>query len=149
VEDIALENFRFPVIAVKGAIVHLYETPAALTTCTRAALKSGWFHDLLLVDVSGTGRRVRRAERIGTVGPFWGFDIFLSQRLRVALQFDGEPFLVSLPDLKRHLLNALEARPEHWDRGQSLPVWRARITEATSRNELLQLLAARGKAPNR
>ena len=99
----SIDNLRFPVIAVRGPIARVYATQNDLLRCTRSALRRGWFHDLLLVDARGNGRRVREATRVGTAGPFWGIDIFLNQWLRVMLHFDGDSVVVPLPELKRYL----------------------------------------------
>jgi hypothetical protein len=136
----SIDDLRFPVIAVRGPIARVYATPNDLLTCTRSALRRGWFHDLLLVDSLGNGRRVRKATRVGTVGLFWGVDIFLNQWLRVMLHFDGDSVLVSLPDLKRYLLRTVEVAPGQWDCGRSSSELRALIAGATTREELLSLM---------
>ena len=136
----SIDSLRFPVIAVRGPIARVYATPDDLLTCTRSALRRGWFHDLLLVDARGNGRRVREATRVGTVGPFWGIDIFLNQWLRVMLHFDGDSVVVPLSELKRYLLRAVEVAPGKWDSGRSPSELRARIADASSREELLSLM---------
>lgn len=136
----SIDNLRFPVIAVRGPIARVYATPNDLLTCTRSALRRGWFHDLLLVDARGNGRRVREATRVGTVGPFWGLDIFLNQWLRVMLHFDGDSVVVPLQELKRYLLLAVEGAPGRWDGGRSMSELRSLIAGATSREELLSLM---------
>ena len=136
----SIDNLRFPVIAVRGPIARVYATQNDLLTCTRSALRRGWFHDLLLVDARGNGRRVREATRVGTAGPFWGIDIFLNQWLRVMLHFDGDSVVVPLPELKRYLLRAVEVAPGQWDGGRSPSELRALIAGATTRDELLRLM---------
>ena len=67
-------------------------TVDALTTCTKVALKNGYFDDLLIVDANGVGYQVKGARKLHGVGPFFGYNIFLNQRIKVELLTDGPRF---------------------------------------------------------
>lgn len=97
------------------------------------------FDDLLIIDSQGSGYRVRGADKLHGVGPFWGYNIFLNQRLRVQLNFTEGPISFSLDDVK----GLVERSFRHWNGWASrgdLKDLRNRVSSATSFKELSELL---------
>lgn len=79
-----------------------------LTITTSFALKHGKLSDLLLVDSKGVAVRVRNALKLHSVGPFWGLNIFLNRRIKVELCYEGDPFTISVTELRKRLLESFE-----------------------------------------
>jgi hypothetical protein len=76
----------FPVLCFYGDLVRTRESYDKLTTTTAAGLKNGYFRDLLLVDSGGRAIRLTDARKLRGIGPFFGYNIFMNQRIKVELE---------------------------------------------------------------
>jgi hypothetical protein len=55
---------------------------------------------MTVVDSNGTGIKIKDAHKLHGVGLFWGYKLFLNQRIRVELEPSGEPFAVSVAEVR-------------------------------------------------
>ena len=97
------------------------------------------FDDLLLIDSRGAGYRVHGASKLHSVGPFWGYNIFLNQKLRVRLNFTEGPIKISLEDVKE-LIERSFKRWSGWPSRGDFKVLRKRVSAATSFRVLAEIL---------
>jgi hypothetical protein len=110
-----------------------------LTITTSYALKHGKFARLLLVDSKGMAARVRSARKLHSVGPFRGFNIFLNQRIKIELCYEGNLFPISLTELREMLLESFE-KWHGWSSAENFEELRAKVTRATTFGELFDAL---------
>jgi hypothetical protein len=61
-----------------------------------------------IVDSTAQRYRVRNAEKVGHIGPFWGFNVFGGQTILVALDLEPLP-RQSEEALKKQVLQAMQA----------------------------------------
>ena len=77
---------EYPVMCFGDDLAEVLLNEEELTICGRSDLgKKGWFDGLQLVDSAGRRYRVVKAKKLHAIGPFWGFRLFLSQRIKVDL----------------------------------------------------------------
>jgi hypothetical protein len=104
-----VEDLRYPVLCFSQHLARVSQTADALTTCSKLALRKGGYYDnLLVVDSAGVGLRIKGAEKVRGVGPFWGYNIFLNQRVKVRPHIDGAPIQASLAKVKRYVLDSFD-----------------------------------------
>jgi hypothetical protein len=102
-----LDNLAYPVLCFSQGLARVKRSADALATCTKPALrKGGWYEDLLVVDSTGMALRVTGATKLHGVGPFWGYNIFLNQRIKVRPHVEGPPLQLSLEDVRRRVLDS-------------------------------------------
>lgn len=135
-----LAQLEFPALCFNEKIVQLVSSAAVITLCTRAALKAGWYHGLIVVGSNGTAVRIKSARKLHGVGFLWGFNVFLNQRIRVEIEADGEPFTISFEELRRMIRGCIHSW-HLWSARPDFPEFRARLLGATTIREILQTLS--------
>jgi hypothetical protein len=115
-------------------------TAEHLTLNTASGLRGGYYRDLRLVDSRGKWFRVRSARKLHGVGPVWGYNLFLNQRIRVALELDDEHRQADVAEVRHIVLKEFSAWHGWKSRGdfQSL---RRRVQAARTLPDILAILA--------
>lgn len=106
-----------------------------LTITTSYGLKHGKLEGLLLVDHEGTAVRVEGARKLRGVGPFGGYGIFLNQKIKVELVYEGDPFPMPLADFKERLSQSFEEW-HGWSAGSDFEDLREAVERATTYEEI-------------
>ena len=131
---------NFPVICFERGFVSIRRDWDKLTTTTTAGLRNGMYRDLLVVDSSGRSLRVKDARRVQGIGPFWGFNIFLNQRIRVELLTEGDLHQVTTDDVKSRVLKSFQEW-KGWSSSDRFDELRERTSSARSIPEIIQILS--------
>lgn len=137
-----VSDLQFPVVCFNKLGPSTFERAVDLQTIFVAALRQGWFQDLLVFDSSGRKFRVSKVVRSGSVGPFWGFSLFFSRRIRVDLFLEIVSEEASLVELKALVLKDF-ADWHGWASRGDFPALKNRIAEAPSIPELIRQLTSR------
>lgn len=135
-----IEYMTFPVLRFSGGMVFPALTQSELLTCTKVALKKGFFHGLEVIDSSGKLFTIRSARKLCGVGPFWGFNIFLNQRIRVELDFKSGPKQLTIEEVRSKIIKVLNG-PQEWNSRGDYTELITFIEEATSVSEMVSILA--------
>lgn len=131
-------KLNFPIVAFSKSVVHYARDKAEITICSRIALRNGLYTNMQIIDCDGAHYHVINALKLGTVGPLWGLNIFLNQKIRIELNFSDEVSNVSLEDFKRIILSAIT------EQGDSDGMYNqkiASIRRATTIREIIEMLA--------
>jgi hypothetical protein len=99
---------RFPVLGLSRGHLIAFRDLDALTTCGEAGLKSGFFKDLVLLDAEGNKYKVTGTRNLGAAGPFGGFRLLRSRKIRIDLDL-AAPEKLSLEEAKQWVSNVLSA----------------------------------------
>jgi hypothetical protein len=126
---------NYPVICFNQSIFLIRRSEEDLTLANKLGLRRGFFNDLKIVDSKGVLYHVAGASKICGVGLFWGYDLFLSQRIRVALHFSGEPRTISVEDIKDMIRKCGRGWSLRQDREE---LWTS-VLEADSVSEIFQV----------
>jgi hypothetical protein len=137
--EINVAAIQFPVLCFAQSIVRVKQNPDELTTCTKVALRNKFFDNMLIVEMGGKGYKVKGAKKLRGVGPFWGYNIFLNQKVKVDLLFEGKPFQVSLDEVKERIFQSFKTR-QGWSTRDDFEELRDRVKNAGSISEIAQLL---------
>jgi len=129
----------FPVICFYGDLLRIRETYDELTRTTTAGLKNGYFRNLLIVDSEGQSIKMADAHKLHGVGPFFGYNMFLNQRIRVALDMSGRPFTSSLTEVKKMVLNSFRCW-NGWSSRDDFDELKGSVENARSIPEIIQRL---------
>lgn len=136
-----LEDLRYPVLCFSQNLADIVRSAHELTTCSKLALrKGGYYENLLVVDSAGVGLRIKGAEKLHGVGPFWGYNIFLNRRIKVRPHIDGAPMQVSLTEVKRYVLDSFQ-RWHGWSTRGDFEELKASVEAATSIPEIIERLS--------
>ena len=111
-------DIQFPVITFSYPNVITFNTDMIhLTSCSKQALKNGYYKNLKIVDSNGNLFVVNNATKIKNIGPFWGYNIFLGQRIQVELEFNNDIKILTLNELKRMVSGTFKKGRDFWDSG--------------------------------
>jgi len=105
----------------------------SLTTCGEAGLRSGFFDDLVLIDADGYKYKVGHVEKLGPAGPFGGFRLLRSRKVKIALDL-GAPEKLTLAQTKQLISGVLSE-----SQGIDVAAVKARIEHAESFSEITAL----------
>jgi hypothetical protein len=97
---------------------------------------------MLLIDSEGESYEVMRAVQLHGEGPFWGFSLTYSRRVRLELQLQSRGKL-NLAEVKQTVCEAMSRDPHMWEAvlyEAGLPGWQRKIQEAKSIHEIAELL---------
>jgi hypothetical protein len=106
-----------------------------VTHCSKGALKSDFFTGQLLVDSLGAVLKITGAKKLRGVGPFWGYNIFLNQRIEVQLISDSPPGRLDLDSIRERVLIAFCSK-QGWNASADLRELAESITRAQSIKEI-------------
>jgi hypothetical protein len=111
----------------------------SLTTTTAAALRGGLFDMLKIIDSAGREFFVKAARKLHGVGPFWGFSIFLNQRIRVALEIEPSGTTYSAEEVRQ--IVSRDFKGWHgWASREDFDQLKSSVESATSSAEILRLV---------
>jgi hypothetical protein len=137
-----VDDLKYPVLCFSRNLIRIKLTVDALTTCSKLALRNGYFENLLVIDSAGVGLRVRGAEKLYGVGLFWGYNIFLNQRIKVRLLIEETPLKISVDEVKRHVFHSFKHR-HGWSTRDDFDELRTSIEEACSIPEIIERLISK------
>lgn len=124
-------DLTFPVIGFHSKFASLCRTWDCLTITTMVGLKKGMFNNLLIVDYTGKAIWVNGARKICGVGQFRGYNIFLNQRIKVEMLLKGEPFQMSIEEIKERIFKSFKEW-EGWSANINFEVLKAKVESATT-----------------
>jgi len=135
-----LQRVRFPVLRIsRRGLLEVSDDEDALTVCGTAALASGHFTDATIIDVAGHRFRIRGATKVVSVGPFFGFRLMLSRRIKVRYELEPQPNL-EVATAKELVLKAMRQTHHFWNARADAAEVRALVRQATSFRELFELV---------
>ncbi|MFM8911720.1 MAG: hypothetical protein ACKOE6_02225, partial [Flammeovirgaceae bacterium] len=113
---VEIQGIKFPAItyAERGP-VSFARNIDDLTICNSLGLKKGFYNNLEIVDIEGNYFKVIDAKKTGTIGGLFGYNIFLNQKLRVALNIDNKVSKIELIQFKEKTINAFKKDITFWD----------------------------------
>ncbi len=85
-----LQELAFPVLLAASKWIRVYSEPRAMTSAWKKAVDQDNFARAILVDSNGRARRVKNVHVVSSIGPFFGFDLFLNRSMRIEYDFEGE-----------------------------------------------------------
>ncbi|SCY35564.1 hypothetical protein [Desulfoluna spongiiphila] len=129
----------YPVLCFSQGVIYIAVNEEALTTCNANAIKKGWFKKMVIVAPDGMKYTVSDARKIHGVGPFWGYNIFLNQKVKVGIDFEGKPSQVNVYDVKKLVEKSLESW-DGWVSSGSFNEIQEKIKEAKTIKEIVDVL---------
>jgi len=123
----------FPVLGLSRGHLVSFRDEDSLTTCGEAGLRSGFFDDLVLIDADGYKYKVGHVEKLGPAGPFGGFRLLRSRKVKIALDL-GAPEKLTLAQTKQLISGVLSE-----SQGIDVAAVKARIEHAESFSEITAL----------
>ena len=137
-----VDTLDFPALGQSSrGVLDVLPTAAHLTLNTAIGLKDGFYKDFRIVDSNGRWFRVRSARKVSGVGRFWGYDIFLNQRIRVQLDLEDERKQATVEEVRAMILNEFTSW-NGWESREDFPNLRRDVESATTIRELLTCLAS-------
>lgn len=136
---VTVDAISFPILCFSQGLTLVMDTLNELTTCNKTALNNGYFDSMSIVDSSSTEYKICGARKLRGVGPFGGYNLFLNQRIEVALQFGEQSVQVSLEEIKQKVLRSFK-QWHGWSSRGDFSELTERVQNAGSYEELIQLL---------
>jgi hypothetical protein len=137
--SIKISNVAFPIIAFsKDNSIHYARQESEITTCTKVSLKNNYFKNLKIIDSEGFIYIIENARKTGTIGPFWGYNILLNQKLKVELLFKNKSKNpIELKELKDKILTAFKKDEYFWNSDGNLEIRKTFIQKAGTHREII------------
>jgi hypothetical protein len=132
---------KFPVIGFgKDSSVTIFKDNDELSRCTKVAFKNGYHKGLAVIDSAGIQYEVVGAKRIGTIGPFWGYNLLLDQKLKVELEINNS-HPVQLVEIKEKIRRWVNKDKHLWESEHgSIKTMEDKVEKTTDFESLLLLL---------
>jgi len=137
-----VSNLNYPLICFAQDDVFIQNSESDLTSCNKLAIKKGFYKDQLLVDSSGIGLEIANAKKLHGIGFLWGYNIFLEQRVRVELIPDGDPFKLSLDEVRAKVLKVFRDNRSFWASGGNFEEIEQAILNAKTIPEIIDSIPA-------
>jgi hypothetical protein len=112
-----VDDLRYPVLAQTKYGLSCMAGPHRLTVGFVRNVRSGYYKDLRIIGFDGVTYRVSGITEQGWVGPFWGFSILYSRRVRLGIEVVRAEEQLSLEDVKEVILRDFKKSPEWLARG--------------------------------
>lgn len=138
-QDPSLDALEFPVLCFNQGLLVAFETMDELTQANKRALKNGWFDGLLVIGSNLIAIRMRGARKLHGIGRMRGYNVFLEQRIRVALEPGQPPTEMVLADVKKLVRESF--RQWHgWSSRGDFEELQSAVEQAQSADEIIHLL---------
>lgn len=139
-----IEKLKFPVVSLQSpGMVEVFRNKDELGICSRTALKKGYFKGLLLIDSNGMQFKVISANKIGYIGPFFGFNIFLNQKLKVELKFSDKIDKISLDEFRKRVVKTFNQDRFFWESGGDFNELISLVNKTPTISEIIKMLEKR------
>lgn len=138
-----MHNVTYPVLCFWKNFIRIEPDERSLTTTTKAGLKNGMFIGLTIIDSDGNGFVVRNAIKICGIGFFWGYNIFLNQKIKVELLIEKELQQIPLEEVKAKVNNSF-SKWHGWKTGDNLKELKEKISKASSIKSMIDILTEEG-----
>lgn len=136
-----VSDLQYPVVCFWHHLFRIEKTPETLTTTTKAGIKNRMFDNVLVVGSNGHAIRIKSARKLHGVGSFWGYNLFLNQRVKVDLFFDGSPFTVTVDDVRKRVLSSFK-QWHGWQTRDDFDELKVAIEKASTVADIINLLAS-------
>lgn len=137
-----LSMIKFPAVAFSNSrLMYFARKKDDIEICSKTALKNGFYKGLTIIDADGAEYKIKDANKVGTVGPLWGYNIFLNQKLRVILFLEKAGAAISLNDLKKRILRIMKGDKTFWDSDGMIGEKMDFINKAISHFEIIKKLS--------
>jgi hypothetical protein len=137
----SLDLVTFPCLCLHKGTLFTVLSRDALTITTAAALRGGLFDNLKIVDSNGAEHVVRSARKLHGVGLFWGYNLFLNQRIRVALNVLPTARSYTADDVRNLVMGDLK-NWHGWSSRADFEQLEHSVLRASSSAEILRLVTA-------
>jgi hypothetical protein len=135
-----VDAIEFPALLLHPRYGYVALSAERVTHTTRHGLSHGEYDGLLIVSRSGHAYAVAGARKVGTVGPFGGWNLFLNQRIRIELIAGAEPYRIGVEDLRSRVFESF--RTWHgWESAENFEEIEARVRRATTPREIIDALS--------
>lgn len=134
-----VNKMEFPVLCISQYLVSVAESIDSVVVCGKGALRNGYYDNMLLIEPTGKAHRIGGAKKLHGVGALWGYRLFYTQRIKVQLLFDGNPFQMSVDEVKKLVFNSFK-KWHGWASRGDFEELRAKISEAKSISEIIEHL---------
>jgi len=132
-------SLQFPCLCIHKGTMFTVASHESLVTTTAAALRGGLFEKLKIIDSTGREFLVKTARKLHGVGPFRGFNIFLDQRIRVALEIEYGGRTCTTEEVRQIVFRDFK-RWDGWASREDFDQLKHSIERATSSAEILGLV---------
>lgn len=107
-------NMKFPVITFdREENIYFVRNEDDLVICNGNALNSGFYNDLLIIDITGTQYVVESIN----IEKVIGYNIFLQKKVKVSLNFKKDISPISLEVFKTKILEYYKKHIAFWEAG--------------------------------
>ena len=134
-------SLSFPVLCIYKKTIFTVGNEDSLTSTTSAALRGGLFKDLRIIDSQGKEVIVSSATKLHGIGSFFGFNIFLNQRIRVNLDAKLTGKTLTTEDVRQLILRDFREWGGWESRGDLEQVKEA-VENASSVKKILQAIVS-------
>ena len=137
-----MNELAFPIISVsEHGGIDLHRTSDTLMQSYAKKVRRGWYRNMDLLGSNGMKCTVTSATVLGGLGPWFGFSLFYSRRVRIALHL-APPSVLSIHESKLLLIQAVKRAPHIWDSNVDVPLraWKRRIEGAPTFEALVHVI---------
>jgi hypothetical protein len=138
-KPLPIDNLKFPLLCYNQNLVLIKEDAVGLTSCGAGALKNGWFEGMAVIGSDLKCFTIVCAKKLHGIGPFWGYRILLTQRIKVALFINEEPNTVSMATVKERIFQSFK-KGHGWSSRDDFEELKKGIQKSQSFQEMVQLL---------
>jgi len=139
IRPLPLKSLKFPILCFNQNLVLIEENESDLSSCGAGALKNGWFEKMIIIDSEMKYVSVAYAKKLCGIGPFWGYRIFRTQRIKIELFIKEEPKKVQVNCVKGKVFQSFK-KWHGWSSRDDFDELNRRMQEAQSFQEIIQIL---------
>jgi hypothetical protein len=145
-EVVSMENYlnvtdvHFPIIIIQKGFALVSLDEKRLVESRASALRQKWHEGLKFVDADLKLYQVIRAEKVRGIGPLWGYNIFLNQKIEIKLLQKESAYEISLDSLKSLIMGSKKAM-EMWRTRDDYQVLISKIDNANSFESLAKIIS--------
>jgi len=138
-----VDDLKYPVITVsRPGYIDVQESPESLTTGYARRVRKRWYEGMTIVDRDLERYSVVEARIVGGVGPFWGYSLMYSRRVRLIFDLESRG-LAALDELRELVCRAMKRDPHLWEstlHEDGVRGWKAKVRQCGDVAELHALL---------
>jgi hypothetical protein len=130
---------EFPIIAFSKNSFHIARNENEILICTKIALKNNFYKEMNIVDCTGASYNILNAKKIKGIGLFWGYNIFLNQKIKVELIYKDDCSNLNIELFKSKVLNYI--KKERWDSSDNFEDIKLKINQLNNFKQIIIILS--------
>ncbi len=134
-------DLLYPILCITKYGIEIRKTTDDLGTEFQTFWAKGGFNNMEIIDCGGAKYKVIVAKKLGGAGPFWGYSLMYSRRIKVDLEIEKVADNIPVSEVRNLIFADFSKDWEIWEGRADFDDLKTSIDNAKTIAEIIQLIS--------